>query len=84
MLKAKLGIDWQPYRILGACNPPLAHQALQAEGKIGTMLPLQCDRSGPGWRRVEVAAIDPVGSMERTGNPKLTEFARSVRSKLSA
>lgn len=83
-LKAKLGIDWRPYRILGACNPSLAHQALQAEDKIGTMLPCNVIVQDLGDGRVEVAAIDPVGTMERIGNPKLTELARSVRSRLSA
>ena len=84
MLKAKLGIDWRPYRILGACNPPLVHQALQTEDKIGTMLPCNVIVQDLGDGRVEVAAIDPVGTMERIGNPKLTELARSVRSRLSA
>ncbi len=83
-LKSKLGIDWRPYRILGACNPALAHQALQAEDKIGTMLPCNVIVQDLGDGRVEVAAIDPVGTMERIGNPKLTELARSVRGKLSA
>jgi uncharacterized protein (DUF302 family) len=83
-LKRKLGIDWRPYHILGACNPPLARQALEAEDKIGTMLPCNVIVQDLGDGRVEVAAIDPVGTMERIGNPKLTELARSVWSKLSA
>ncbi len=83
-MKAKLGIDWRSYRILGACNPALAHQALQAEDKIGTMLPCNVIVQDLGDGRVEVAAIDPVGTMERIGNPKLSELARTVRSKLSA
>ena len=83
-MKKKLGIDWRPYRILGACNPPLARQALEAEDKIGTMLPCNVIVQDLGDGRVEVAAIDPVGTMERIGNPRLTELAQSVRSKLSA
>lgn len=82
MLKTKLGLDWQPYRILGACNPPLAHRALQAEDKIGTMLPCNVIVQDLGNGQVEVAAIDPSASMERIGKPELTELARSVREKL--
>ena len=60
-LKEKLGVDFRPYRILGACNPPFAYKALLAEDKIGTMLPLQCYRPGARPSQVEVAAIDPPG-----------------------
>lgn len=77
-------MDWRRYRILGACNPPLAHRALQAEDKIGTMLPCNVIVQDLGDGRVEVAAIDPAGSMERIGKPDLTDLASTVRSKLQA
>lgn len=83
-LKSKLGVDWRPYRILGACNPPLAHRALQAEDKIGTMLPCNVIVQDLGNGQVEVAAIDPAAAMERIGKPELTELAATVRAKLSA
>jgi len=83
-LKAKLGIDWRPYRILGACNPPLAHRALQAEDKIGVMLPCNVIVQELGDGEIEVAAIDPTASMERVGKPALSELAETVRNKLSA
>ena len=83
-LKTKLGVEWRPYRILGACNPPLAHRALQAEGKIGTMLPCNVIIQELGQGEVEVAAVDPAASMERIGNADLTELARTVRGKLQA
>ena len=80
-MKAKLGLDFRPYRILGACNPPLAHQALEAEDKIGAMLPcnviLQEKANG-----VEVSAVDPLAGMERIGNPKLSVIANEVAEKL--
>lgn len=81
-LKKKLDIDFRPYRILGACNPSLAHQALQAEDKIGTMLPcnvvVQELRSG----MVEVSAVDPVASMSAIENSKLGAVAKTVQTKL--
>jgi len=83
-LKTKLNADWRSYRILGACNPPLAHQALQAEDKIGTMLPCNVIVQDMGNGIIEVAAIDPTAAMARLGNPKLADLAATVRGKLEA
>jgi uncharacterized protein (DUF302 family) len=81
-LKAKLGAEFRPYRILGACNPPLAHRALQSEDKIGAMLPCNVivQQKDDG---IEVSAIDPLAGMERIGNPQLTAIAQEVAQKLS-
>ena len=81
-MKKKLDLDFRNYRILGACNPPLAHRALEAEDKIGTMLPCNVIVQDAGNGKVEVAAIDPAVSMERIGNPALIELAATVRAKL--
>jgi uncharacterized protein (DUF302 family) len=83
-MKKKLDVEFRNYRILGACNPPFAHQALLAEDKIGTMLPCNVvvqdviDSAG----LVEVAAIDPVASMAAVGNPQLAIVGQEVRAKL--
>ena len=80
-LKKKLNVDFHRYKILGACNPPFAYQALQAEDKIGTMLPCNVivqETTGG----VEVAAIDPIVSMAAVLNPKLAEVAKQVQAKL--
>jgi uncharacterized protein (DUF302 family) len=81
-LKAKIGADLRGYRILGACNPALAYQGLQLEDKLGVLLPCNVivRQAAPG--RVEVAAIDPVTSMERTGNAQLASMAAEVRDRL--
>ena len=81
-LKKKLDVDFRNYRILGACNPPFAHQALLAEDKIGTMLPCNVivQELAPGT--VEVAAIDPVASMSAVDNPGLAEIGMQMRAKL--
>ena len=81
-LKKKLDVDFRNYRILGACNPPFAHQALLAEDKIGTMLPCNVivQELAPGT--VEVAAIDPIASMSAVENPGLAEIGMQVRAKL--
>jgi len=81
-LKKKLDVDFRNYRILGACNPPFAHQALLAEDKIGTMLPCNVivQELAPGV--VEVAAIDPVASMYAVENPGLAQIGMQVRAKL--
>ena len=81
-MKAKLGEDFRPYRILGACNPKLAHRALQLESKIGTMLPCNVivqEHEGGG---VEVSAVDPAASMQAVDNPSLAEVAKEVQTKL--
>lgn len=81
-LKKKLGVDFRPYRILGACNPELAHQALLAEDKIGTMLPCNVIVQQHGDGRVEISAVDPVASMQAIGNPTLENIAGKVRDML--
>jgi len=81
-LKKKLNVEFRKYRILGACNPPYAYQALQAEDKIGTMLPCNVIVQELGGGVVEVAAVDPAASMAAVDNPKLGEIAGQVRAKL--
>lgn len=81
-LKKKLDVEFRPYVILGACNPKFAHQALQAEDKIGTMLPCNVIVQQHEDDRVEVAVVDPVASMEAVGNPDLKATAETVRKAL--
>ncbi len=76
--KKKLGVDFRDYRILGACNPKMAHGALQIEDKIGTMLPCNVVVEDLGNGMTEVAAIDPVASMQAIDNPRLKEVAQQV------
>lgn len=83
-LKAKLGADMPPYRILGACNPSFAHQALQIEDKLGVLLPCNVIVRETADRRVEVASVDPVVSMDRTGNAALASTAAEVRRRLAS
>ncbi|HEV2286879.1 MAG TPA: DUF302 domain-containing protein [Steroidobacteraceae bacterium] len=78
-LKAKIGADIGRYRILGACNPRLAHQALQLEDRLGVLLPCNVIVRETADRRVEVASVDPVAAMERTGNAALKPAAEEVR-----
>ena len=81
-MKKKLDLDFRDYRILGACNPPLAHQALTADDKIGTMLPCNVIVQDLGGGQIEVAAIDPAVSMAQVGNKTLQTIADSVNGKL--
>ncbi len=80
-MKKKLDVDFPDYHILGACNPALAHKALLAENKIGTMLPCNVivQKSGDGF---EVAAVDPAASMASVKNDQLAAIAGDVRDKL--
>jgi uncharacterized protein (DUF302 family) len=82
-LKAKIGADFRPYTILGACNPALAHEALQLEDKVGTMLPCNVVVQSWGEKETEVAAIDPVASMQAIDNAELKKAAGEVREKLA-
>lgn len=81
-LKKKLNVDFKKYKILGACNPPYAYQALQVEEKIGTMLPCNIIVLEKEDGRIEVAAIDPVASMQAIANPQLQDTADQVQAKL--
>jgi uncharacterized protein (DUF302 family) len=81
-LKKKLGVDFRKYRILGACNPAYAYEALKKEDKIGTMLPCSVIVQELARGEVEVAAIDPVASMQAVANPELADVALAVQQKL--
>ncbi|MGA8761245.1 MAG: DUF302 domain-containing protein [Stellaceae bacterium] len=82
ILKRKINADFRNYRILGACNPTLAHEALQIEDKVGKMLPCNIVVQDIGGARTEVAAIDPVASMQVIDNPRLKLAAERVQAKL--
>ncbi|MEJ2695439.1 MAG: DUF302 domain-containing protein [Candidatus Sulfobium sp.] len=81
-IRKKLNEDFRPYTILGACNPHFAHQALQIEDKIGTMLPCNVIVQQLAAGKTEIAAIDPVASMQAIDNPKLGQVAEQVRARL--
>jgi len=81
-LKKKLDVDFKKYRILGACNPPFAFKALQAEDKIGTMLPCNVIVQEVADGEIEIAAIDPVASMRAIENPDLKGIADQIQEKL--
>jgi len=78
-LKSKIGVDLPRYRILGACNPAFAYEALKVEDKLGVLLPCNVIVRETADQRVEVASVDPVSAMERTGNPALRATAEDVR-----
>ncbi|MCW8852545.1 MAG: DUF302 domain-containing protein [Gammaproteobacteria bacterium] len=81
-LKKKIDVDFQRYTILGACNPGFAHKALQAEDKIGTMLPCNVIVQETPDGKVEVAAVDPMASMMAIQNETLGEVASQVQGML--
>ncbi len=81
-LKKKLDVDFRPYRILGACNPPFAHKALSAESHIGIYLPCNVIVQDAGDGKTEVAAVDPLVAMSRVENAELEPVAKEVQAKL--
>lgn len=81
-LRKKLGVDFRRYKILGACNPALAYEALQAEDDIGTMLPCNVIIQELNDGLVKVSAVDPVASMMAVNNDNLAKVATQVRHKL--
>jgi uncharacterized protein (DUF302 family) len=82
-LKKKLNVDFRRYRILGACNPPLAYKALQAEENIGVMLPCNVIIQERDDGSIQVSAINPMVAMQSVGNPNLSEVAEQVSLKLN-
>jgi uncharacterized protein (DUF302 family) len=81
-LKKKMDVDFRKYKILGACNPPFAYKALLAEDKIGTMLPCNVIIQELGEGEMEVAAIDPIASMQAIKNESLMPIAQQVQKKM--
>ena len=82
VLKKKLDVDLGKYKILGACNPPFSYKSLQAEPRIGLMLPCNVILRETGDGSIEAAAVDPVKSMTAVDNGELKGIARQVREKL--
>ncbi|HLH10653.1 MAG TPA: DUF302 domain-containing protein [Methylovirgula sp.] len=82
--RKRIGVEFRNYRILGACNPKLALEALEIEDKVGTMLPCNVVVQDAGDGRTEVAAIDPVASMQAIDNPRLRAAAGAVQSQLKS
>jgi uncharacterized protein (DUF302 family) len=81
-LKKKLDVEFRKYRILGACNPPFAYKALQAEDKIGVLLPCNVIVQETPGGGVEVSAMDPAEAMGMIDNPALKSVAEEVRARL--
>jgi uncharacterized protein (DUF302 family) len=81
-LKKKLGVDFRPYKILGACNPPLAHRVLEADLDVGLMLPCNVIVYEGEDGRTIVSAVDPMQTAAARGNPAIAEVAAEVREKL--
>jgi len=81
-LKKKLDVNFYNYKILGACNPPFAYEALQAEDKIGTMLPCNVIVQEKIKGEIEISAVDPMASMQAIENPELGNLAKKVKTRL--
>ena len=81
-LKKKLDVDFYNYKILGACNPPFAYEALQAEDKIGTMLPCNVIVQEKNKGEIEISAVDPMASMQAIENEELGNLAKKVKTRL--